>query len=57
MTPNSGTPEAKLKRAVDRIDDEGEIGLAQPLEQRRIGGCGLLADDQRPGISLTSAGR
>ena len=45
----------EIERAVDRIDDEGQIRLAKPVQHGRIGGMRLLADHQRAGKTLASA--
>ncbi len=43
----------EIEGAVDWIDDEGKIGFAEALEQRRVVGAGFLADDHRLGVALT----
>lgn len=47
----------EIEGAVDRVDDESQIGVAQTIEQRRIVGTGFLADDHRRGIAVAQPRR
>ncbi len=38
----------EVEGAVDRIDDDREIGTGELVEERRIGGDGFLADEHGP---------
>jgi hypothetical protein len=46
----------KISGAIDRIDDNGNVGPRKGLEQIRIGRHRFLADEQRIGRQLAHAG-